>query len=153
MTLFRDEEVPIAGANPGIRFIVFVSERFPSFNLSLLPFPLALLFSSLAIIAGTWFWLGTPAAFVPHLGSEKLDCVSYAPFRDAQDPQTPGLIIGEQQIIEDFEQLAKITDCVRTYSTGNGLGLGLSGARRLSNEFSIDSAPGKGTRVMIARWR
>jgi serine/threonine-protein kinase RsbT len=39
------------------------------------------------------------------------------------------------------------------YSTGGGLGLGLSGARRLSNEFSIDSAPRKGTRVMIARWR
>ena len=39
------------------------------------------------------------------------------------------------------------------FSSGGGLGLGLSGARRLSNEFSIDSAPGKGTRVMIARWR
>jgi serine/threonine-protein kinase RsbT len=39
------------------------------------------------------------------------------------------------------------------YSTGGGLGLGLSGARRLSNEFSLDSAPGRGTRVMIARWR
>jgi serine/threonine-protein kinase RsbT len=39
------------------------------------------------------------------------------------------------------------------YSTGGGLGLGLSGARRLSNEFSIDSTPGKGTRIMIARWR
>jgi serine/threonine-protein kinase RsbT len=39
------------------------------------------------------------------------------------------------------------------YSTGSGLGLGLSGARRLSNEFTLDSAPGKGTRVTIARWR
>jgi serine/threonine-protein kinase RsbT len=39
------------------------------------------------------------------------------------------------------------------YSTGGGLGLGLGGARRLSNEFSIDSAPGQGTRIMIARWR
>jgi serine/threonine-protein kinase RsbT len=39
------------------------------------------------------------------------------------------------------------------YTTGNGLGLGLSGARRLSNEFEVDSAPGKGTRVTIARWR
>jgi serine/threonine-protein kinase RsbT len=39
------------------------------------------------------------------------------------------------------------------YSTGGGLGLGLSGARRLSNEFTIDSAPGRGTRIMIARWR
>ncbi len=38
------------------------------------------------------------------------------------------------------------------YTTGNGLGLGLSGARRLSNEFSIDSRVGEGTRVMIARW-
>lgn len=39
------------------------------------------------------------------------------------------------------------------YTTGSGLGLGLSGAKRLSNEFSIDSKPGEGTRVMIARWR
>ena len=38
------------------------------------------------------------------------------------------------------------------YTTGNGLGLGLGGARRLSNEFSIDSSPGKGTRVVITRW-
>ena len=39
------------------------------------------------------------------------------------------------------------------YTTGGGLGLGLSGARRLSNEFAIDSAPGKGTRVAITRWK
>jgi serine/threonine-protein kinase RsbT len=39
------------------------------------------------------------------------------------------------------------------YTTGNGLGLGLSGARRLSNEFVIDSRPGEGTRVTIVRWR
>jgi len=39
------------------------------------------------------------------------------------------------------------------YTTGNGLGLGLSGARRLSNEFTIDSRPGEGTRVTIVRWR
>ena len=39
------------------------------------------------------------------------------------------------------------------YTTGGGLGLGLSGARRLSNDFSIESTPGKGTRVTITRWR
>jgi serine/threonine-protein kinase RsbT len=39
------------------------------------------------------------------------------------------------------------------FSTGGGLGLGLGGARRLSNEFSIDSRPGEGTRVAITRWR
>ena len=39
------------------------------------------------------------------------------------------------------------------YSTGSGLGLGLSGAKRLSNEFFIESRPGEGTRVTIVRWR
>jgi serine/threonine-protein kinase RsbT len=49
-----------------------------------------------------------------------------------------------------------ITDVERAlkdgYTTGGGLGLGLGGARRLSSEFSIDSRPGEGTRVTIARW-
>ena len=39
------------------------------------------------------------------------------------------------------------------FTTGNGMGLGLGGAKRLVNEFSIESAPGKGTRVTITRWR
>jgi len=39
------------------------------------------------------------------------------------------------------------------YSTGGGLGLGLSGARRLSNEFELESEPGRGTRVKITRWK
>ena len=39
------------------------------------------------------------------------------------------------------------------YTTGSGLGLGLGGAKRLSSEFSIESTPGKGTRVAITRWK
>jgi serine/threonine-protein kinase RsbT len=39
------------------------------------------------------------------------------------------------------------------FSTGSGLGLGLGGARRLVDEFDIDSAPGRGTRVTVIRWR
>jgi len=39
------------------------------------------------------------------------------------------------------------------YTSGNGLGLGLGGARRLSNEFELTSRPGEGTRVAITRWR
>jgi serine/threonine-protein kinase RsbT len=39
------------------------------------------------------------------------------------------------------------------YTSGGGLGLGLSGAKRLSNEFAIESNPGEGTRVTIARWK
>jgi serine/threonine-protein kinase RsbT len=39
------------------------------------------------------------------------------------------------------------------YTSGNGLGLGLNGARKLSHEFDIKSAPGQGTRVTITRWK
>jgi len=39
------------------------------------------------------------------------------------------------------------------YSTGNGLGLGLGGAKRLVNEFDISSRVGEGTRVVITRWK
>ena len=39
------------------------------------------------------------------------------------------------------------------FTSGKGLGLGLGGAKRLSNDFSIASEPGHGTRVMIARWK
>jgi serine/threonine-protein kinase RsbT len=39
------------------------------------------------------------------------------------------------------------------FTTGGGLGLGLSGAKRLSNDFQIHSRPGEGTRVTIVRWR
>ena len=39
------------------------------------------------------------------------------------------------------------------FTTDTGMGLGLSGSKRLVNEFEIDSAPGRGTKVMITRWR
>ncbi|HZC69626.1 MAG TPA: anti-sigma regulatory factor [Jatrophihabitans sp.] len=38
------------------------------------------------------------------------------------------------------------------FTTGNGFGLGLSGTRRLVDEFDLDSAPGKGTSVTITKW-
>jgi serine/threonine-protein kinase RsbT len=39
------------------------------------------------------------------------------------------------------------------YTTGHGLGLGMSGAKRLSNEFEVKSTPGQGTTVILARWK
>jgi serine/threonine-protein kinase RsbT len=39
------------------------------------------------------------------------------------------------------------------FTSGSGLGLGLSGAKRLVNEFDITSAPGQGTTVTLARWK
>jgi serine/threonine-protein kinase RsbT len=49
--------------------------------------------------------------------------------------------------IEDLE--AALTD---GYTTGNGLGLGLPGARRLVDEFDIQTAPGEGTTVTLVKW-
>jgi len=39
------------------------------------------------------------------------------------------------------------------FTSGGGLGLGLGGAKRLSNEFTIESTVGKGTRISITRWK
>jgi serine/threonine-protein kinase RsbT len=66
-----------------------------------------------------------------------------------------GLRRGVRLVFEDHGPgIADLELALRDgYSTGGGLGLGLSGARRLANEFSLDSKPGEGTRVMIARWR
>ncbi|SIR13628.1 serine/threonine-protein kinase RsbT [Pseudomonas sp. B10] len=38
------------------------------------------------------------------------------------------------------------------WTSGSGLGLGLTGAKRLVNEFELDTEPGKGTRITITRW-
>src|SRR4030081_772483 len=85
--------------------------------------PLALLLISLSAIAAVWWWLATPIklARAPIDPSAKLLCVSYAPFRDAQTPLVTTTQIAPEQIAQDLAQLAKISDCVRTYSIENGL--------------------------------
>lgn len=50
--------------------------------------------------------------------------------------------------IADIEQALK-----DGYTSGGGLGLGLGGARRLVGDFAIDSAPGRGTKVTLTRWK
>ncbi|MFC8172487.1 anti-sigma regulatory factor [Streptomyces sp. NPDC057242] len=49
--------------------------------------------------------------------------------------------------IPDIEQA--LTD---GWTSGSGMGLGLSGARRLVDEFELDSAPGAGTTVTVLKW-
>lgn len=39
------------------------------------------------------------------------------------------------------------------FSTQNGLGLGLSGTKRLVNEFDVESKPGEGTQITVTRWK
>ncbi|MDY6853247.1 MAG: anti-sigma regulatory factor [Thermodesulfobacteriota bacterium] len=50
--------------------------------------------------------------------------------------------------ISDIEQALK-----DGYTTAGGFGLGLSGSRRLVNDFDIVSKPGKGTTITITRWK
>jgi exo-beta-1,3-glucanase (GH17 family) len=85
--------------------------------------PLALLLICLGAIGAAWWWLATPItlARAPIDPNVKLMCVSYAPFRGEQTPLTPITHVPAEQIAEDLAQLAKITDCIRTYSTDNGL--------------------------------
>src|SRR6202030_269854 len=85
--------------------------------------PLALLPISLIAIAGVWWWMATPitparASIAP---ASKLQCVSYARFRGAQTPLDPSTHVPAEQIEQDLTQLAKISECVRTYSIENGL--------------------------------
>lgn len=55
--------------------------------------------------------------------------------------------------VDDGPGIADIDQVMRDgYSTGGSLGLGLPGSRRLVDEFSIESAAGRGTRVVIAQW-
>jgi serine/threonine-protein kinase RsbT len=66
-----------------------------------------------------------------------------------------GARVGIRLIVQD--QGPGIADPERAltdgWSSGAGLGLGLSGARRLVHEFSLHSVVGAGTRVTIVRWR
>jgi serine/threonine-protein kinase RsbT len=71
------------------------------------------------------------------------------------EPVSEGIRRGLRLIFED--QGPGIPDIAQAlkdgFTSGGGLGLGLGGAKRLSNEFHIDSEPGKGTRIVLARWK
>ena len=112
---------------------------------------------SLGIVAAVWWWLATPVALAraPIDGAAKLECVSYAPFRNDQTPHDPTLIVGPEQIAEDLAELSKVSKCIRTYSIDNGLdkvpelasGVGLKvllgiwiGRDRAKNALLIDKA-------------
>ncbi len=76
-------------------------------------------------------------------GTARIETFADAPRRGVRltfEDHGPGIADLEQALTDGF-------------TSGGGLGLGLSGARRLSNEFSIHSVVGEGTRVMIARWK
>ena len=83
-------------------------------------------------IAGAWWWLGRPVPVPAPPGAEagKFYCLSYAPFRESQDPMIPTTQVDARQIDEDLTLLSRYTDCVRTYSTENGQDLVAEVAQR-----------------------
>jgi exo-beta-1,3-glucanase (GH17 family) len=97
---------------------------------------------TVAAVALAWWWLGAPVSMPPSpLGSgQKLFCVSYAPFRGSQTPLDPTTRIPPVQIDEDLAQLARLTDCVRTYSVHLGL------------DYVPQAARKHGLKVMLGLW-
>ena len=69
-------------------------------------------------IGAAWWWLGAPVRLPlsPLVNGGKLYCVSYAPFRNGQDPLVVDTRVSAQQIDEDLAVLSRYTDCIRTYS-------------------------------------
>lgn len=69
----------------------------------------------------------------------------------ANNGTTPGIVVVAR---DEGPGIADISRAVAGgYSTSGGLGLGLSGVRRLMDEFKISSEPGRGTTVTVARWK
>lgn len=95
--------------------------------------PALALFALTALaIAASWWWLGRPVALPPSPfgDSEKLYCVSYAPYRAGQDPLVEGTRISAAQIDEDLALIAKYSNCVRIYSVEDNATAVLESARR-----------------------
>jgi glucan 1,3-beta-glucosidase len=77
----------------------------------------------LGAIAAVWWWLSIPILLPrpPIDPNAKLQCISYAPFRSHQTSLSPDTRVSREQIAEDLAELAKISDCIRTYANDLGL--------------------------------
>ena len=76
-------------------------------------------------------------------GTAEVECVesgARSGVRMTFEDQGPGISNIEQALAEGF-------------TTGGGMGLGLSGSKRLVDEFAIESVVARGTRVVLTKWR
>lgn len=82
------------------------------------------LIAQLVILLGLSYWIyeQNQPVDLAKPAHTKFQCVSYAPYYQiGQTPLNPDTMVARQQIQSDLQQLAKITDCVRTYSVNQGL--------------------------------
>jgi glucan 1,3-beta-glucosidase len=75
-----------------------------------------------AVVAAAWWWLGRPLD-APEAASDpgRIQCMSYTPFRDGETPLDKTTHAAADRIEADLVKLARLTGCVRTYATDNGL--------------------------------
>ncbi|MGZ8271154.1 MAG: glycoside hydrolase family 17 protein [Methylophilus sp.] len=104
----------------------------------------AVFYSTAFILLAFWFYQkNQPIDIVsPQLGdSQKLQCVSYAPYYGkGQSPFELGMHISPAQIDSDLKRLMTVTNCVRTYSVGQGL------------DYVPEAAEKLGLKVIIGAW-
>ena len=83
---------------------------------------IALFILTAAAVVSAWWWLGWPIA-PPAAASDpgRIQCMSYTPFRGDQSPLDAATHAQAVQIDEDLSKLSRLTGCVRTYATDNGL--------------------------------
>jgi exo-beta-1,3-glucanase (GH17 family) len=112
---------------------------------------------SVLAIVSVWAWLGQPVPQSPlaageKLAGEKLYCVSYAPYREGQNPFDPKTFIPAAQIEEDLSRLSKITNCVRVYAADQGIeqvaGLASKYGMKVLQGFWLSSDPVKNRRQL-----
>ena len=92
----------------------------------------ALFILTAAAVAAAWWWLGRPLA-APAVATDpgRIQCMSYTPFRGDESPLNAATHAEAARIEEDLSKLARLTSCVRTYATDNGLDQVLPIAQRL----------------------
>jgi exo-beta-1,3-glucanase (GH17 family) len=92
---------------------------------SILMIRLALLFALVAsVIVLFWYEMGRPIPLPPSplAAGQKIDCLSYSPFHGDRAPFDKPLLVPDEQIESDLRELAKVTDCIRTYSAARAQG-------------------------------
>jgi serine/threonine-protein kinase RsbT len=130
----KDETIPVRGPEDVVRVRREVRERAVALGFGLVD-QTKLVTAASEIARNTVDYGGG--------GMLRLECVRQGPRRGLRltfSDQGPGIADIERAMSDG-------------YSSGGGLGLGLSGAKRLSSEFSIRSTPGQGTVVTLVRWK